>query len=343
MKTTDFDYTLPPNFIAQTPIEPRDYSRLMVLSRKDDKIEHRHFFEIVEYLNHGDVLVLNNSRVIPARLLGHKVETGGKAEILLLQRLEPNIWEALVRPSRRLSVGTEVRIEAKNNSSEPVFAKILSKTETSTRIVHFSNETVLNKVGNVPLPPYIHTNLDNPERYQTIYAKKEGSVAAPTAGLHFTPKLLNQVQKKGVELLFVTLHVGLDSFRPVKVENPEKHILHREYCELTSEVAQKINRAKAEKRRIVCVGTTTTRALEGAPKTIEGELKPFADWIGLFILPNYKFQVVDALVTNFHLPRSTLLMLVSAFAGRELILRAYREAIQQGYRFYSFGDAMMIL
>jgi S-adenosylmethionine:tRNA ribosyltransferase-isomerase len=343
MKTTDFDYNLPSNLIAQTPIEPRDHSRLMVLSRKDGKIEHRHFFEIIEYLRPDDVLVLNNSRVIPARLLGYKVETGGKVEVLLLRRLKPNIWEALVRPGRRLNVGTEIRIEVKNNSTESVFAKILDRTEAGGRIVQLSNETVMDKVGNVPLPPYIHTHLDDPERYQTIYARKEGSVAAPTAGLHFTPELLSQMQKKGIEVLFVTLHVGLDTFRPVKVENPHKHLLHREYCELTSEVAQKLNCARAEKRRIICVGTTTVRALEGAPKTIEGELRPFADWVDLFILPGYQFQVADALVTNFHLPRSTLLMLVSAFAGKEFISHAYSEAIQRKYSFYSFGDAMLLL
>jgi S-adenosylmethionine:tRNA ribosyltransferase-isomerase len=307
----------------------------MVLSRWDRSLEHRRFFEIVDYLKPEDVMVLNNSRVIPARLLGCKADSGSQVEFLLLRRLNPGIWEALAKPGRRLKVGTKVEVGTE------VWVQVLDKRERGITTVYISDEAALEKVGQVPLPPYIHTSLSYSERYQTVYALTQGSVAAPTAGLHFTPELIACVQEKGVELAFITLHVGLDTFRPLQVDDPREHLLHGEYCQLSSEVAQKLNRAKEERRRIICVGTTTVRAVEQAAQN--GEVKPFEGWANLYILPGYQFRIVDALVTNFHLPRSTLLLLVSAFAGRESILSAYGEAIRLGYRFYSFGDAMLIL
>jgi S-adenosylmethionine:tRNA ribosyltransferase-isomerase len=337
MKTADFDYVLPPERIAQAPAEPRDHSRLMVLSRQGRWFEHRRFFDIVDYLKPGDILVGNDSRVIPARLFGHKVAGGGEVSFLLLRRLSPGIWEALAKPGRRLKPGTEVEIRA-----EPSFsAQVVSKAETGIMTIQLSDEAALEELGMVPLPPYIHAPLADPERYQTVYARVRGSVAAPTAGLHFTPELIQRIQGKGVEFCFITLHVGLDSFRPVRADDPRDHVLHQEYCELGPEVAEKLTEAKRERRRIICIGTTAVRAVEGAAR--DGEVKPFQGWTGLYILPGYQFNIVDALVTNFHLPRSTLLMLVSAFAGRELTLYAYQEAMQLGYRFYSFGDAMLVL
>ncbi len=341
MKTSDFDYELPPAMIAQTPVEPRDQSRLLVLNRTDGSIEHRGFFEIIEYLRPGDLLVMNESRVIPARLFGHKVDGGGKVEFLLLNRVGDSIWESLVRPGRRVRPGTVVEIESENRQNR-MSIEVQSKTENGTVMVHLSDDGLLDTLGDVPLPPYIHTPVGDPERYQTVYAKTKGSVAAPTAGLHFTPDLLNQITSKGIELVFVTLHVGLGSFRPVKTENPADHSLHREYFEVDASAARKLNQAKKEGRRIVAVGTTAVRSLERAIQP-EGEVRPFTGWNDLYILPGYKFSGVDALVTNFHLPRSTLLMLVAAFAGRERILAAYEEAIRNDYRFYSFGDAMLIL
>jgi S-adenosylmethionine:tRNA ribosyltransferase-isomerase len=309
----------------------------MVLRRHDGSLEHRHFFDIVDYLNPGDVLVCNDSRVLPARLLGRKVDGGGRVEFLLLRRLSPGIWEALAKPGRRLRAGTEVEIGV-----EPCLAaQVLSKGEEGIITLHLSNEAAVEGMGLVPLPPYIHTPLPDAERYQTVYAKVKGSVAAPTAGLHFTPQLMDKIRGKGVEFAFITLHVGLDSFRPIQVDDPQQHPLHREYCELSPAVAQMLNRAKREGGRIICVGTTSVRSVGEAAQG--GELKPFKGWTELYILPGYRFRMVDALITNFHLPRSTLLMLVSAFAGRELILAAYEEAIRLGYRFYSFGDAMLIL
>jgi S-adenosylmethionine:tRNA ribosyltransferase-isomerase len=337
MKTADFDYILPPEAIAQTPAEPRDHSRLMVLSRQGGWLEHRRFLDIVDYLEPGDVLVGNDSRVIPARLLGHKVAGGGEVSFLLLRRLSPGVWEALAKPGRRLKPGTKVEIRA-----EPSFsAQVISKAETGIITIHLSDEAALEELGMVPLPPYIHAPLPDPERYQTVYARVRGSVAAPTAGLHFTSELIQRIREKGVEFIFVTLHVGLDTFRPVRVADPQDHALHREYCELDPEVAERLAQAKRERRRIICIGTSAVRAVEEAARS--GEVKPFKGWAALYILPGYRFHIVDALVTNFHLPRSTLLMLVSAFAGRELTLYAYQEAMRLGYRFYSFGDAMLIL
>jgi len=338
MKTSDFDYELPPERIAQTAAEPRDHSRLMVLSRKDGNIEHRYFYQIGDYLRRGDVLVCNDSRVIPARLRGRKVDGGAKVELLLLRRLEKGVWETLARPGRRLKAGT--RVELGEGSIE---AQVIEKKETGTVIVSLPDEEALEKAGAVPLPPYIHTPLTDRERYQTVYAQEKGSVAAPTAGLHFTPQLMDSLQDKGVRFVFVTLHLSLDSFRPVQVEDPAEHVIHKEYGELTNEVAGELNQAKAEGRRIICVGTSSVRALEHAARGSEGGVEPFTGWVDLFIRPGHRFKMVDALITNFHLPHSTLLMLVSAFAGRELVLQSYREAMRLDYRFYSFGDAMLII
>jgi len=346
MKTSDFDYTLPTELIAQTAVEPRDESRLMVLNRSDDSIEHRKFLEIVDYLQAGDVLVFNDSRVIPARLRGRKLGSGGRVEILLLRRLNSSVWEALVKPGKRVNVGT--RIEITNNSAgsrQPkILAEITELGQDGIKVIKFSDETLLPGVGEIPLPPYIHVPLTNPERYQTVYAAVAGSVAAPTAGLHFTPQLLSRIEQKGVHCHFVTLHVGFDTFRPVREDNPLEHPIYKEYGVITQEVASQLSQAKAEGRRIICVGTTTVRIIEqAAQNTKTSVLEPFEGWVSLFILPAYQFRMTDALITNFHLPKSTLLMLVTAFAGRDFINQAYEEAIASGYRFYSFGDAMLVL
>lgn len=341
MKTSDFEYNLPPRFIAQTPAEPRDSSRLMVLYRDDGSIQHRRFYEIVDLLRAGDLLVCNDSRVIPARLWGRR-ETGGRMEILLLRRLEAGLWEVLMRPGRRAVVGARLSVVDGHGSPKvPVEAEVLGRTGHGTRLVRFSQEEALEELGQVPLPPYIHEPLEKPERYQTIYAREKGSVAAPTAGLHFTPHLMESLRARGVEFAFITLHVGLDSFRPVRVEDPRQHDMHQEFYEVSEEVAGKLSQARGEGRRIIAVGTTTVRALEEA--ALAGNGGYYRGWAKLMIFPGHRFQLVDGLITNFHLPRSTLLMLVAAFAGREFILRAYQEAISCGYRFYSFGDAMLIL
>jgi S-adenosylmethionine:tRNA ribosyltransferase-isomerase len=338
MKTGDFDYHLPSAYIAQTAAEPRDHSRLMVLSRRDGKVEHRRFYELCDYLQSGDVLVSNDSRVIPARLLGRKVDGGGKVELLLLRRLDGGVWETLAKPGRRLKAGARIELGA----GPVVQAEVIEKTENGTAVVSFSDEDALEELGIVPLPPYIRITLTDSERYQTIYAREKGSVAAPTAGLHFTPELMSRLREEGVHLAFITLHLALDSFRPVQVDNPQEHVIHREYGKITPEVAAEINRARTEGRRVICVGTSVVRLLEHVARVNKGEISAFEDWTDLFIVPGHRFQVVDALITNFHLPRSTLLMLVSAFAGRERILGAYGEAMRLGYRFYSFGDAMLI-
>lgn len=344
MKTSDFDYSLPKELIAQTPIEPRDNSRLMVLRRDDGSLKHLRFFEIVDFLNTGDLLVLNDSQVIPARLWGRR-RGGGKAEFLLLRRLEEGLWQALVKPSKSIRVGDRIELIAEGGTMSPTWGDVVGREEEGVRTIRFAEEELLGELGQIALPPYIHTSLSDPERYQTVYARAKGSVAAPTAGLHFTSQLIDRFEEKGIGLAFVTLHVGMDSFRPVRVEDPHQHPMHREYGELTEEAAAKLTRAKAEGRRIVCVGTTAVRLLEQAALEA-GEapvVKPFRGWTDLFIFPGHRFRLVDCLVTNFHLPRSTLLMLVSAFAGRELIDRAYQEAAKLEYRFYSFGDAMLIL
>ena len=334
MKTSDFDYHLPDNSIAQIPIEPRDSSRLLVLDRKTGEVTHRIFRDIGDYLNPGDLLVLNQTRVIPARLYAHK-PTGGRVEILLLKREAPLTWECLVG-GKGLSAGRHLSVE---NGPE---ADILSVLEGSRRLIKFSEpvEPFFPKAGHIPLPPYIHTALSDPERYQTVYARESGSAAAPTAGLHFTPRLLEELRSKGVQIAYVTLHVGLDTFAPVNEENPEEHTIHTEWCELGQETAELINQTRNGGGRIVAVGTTSVRTLESWKGGIP--IHPFTGPTDLFILPGYKFNLVDGMVTNFHLPQSTLLMLVSAFAGQELILKTYETAIKEGYRFYSFGDAMLL-
>jgi len=342
MKTSNFDYQLPSELIAQIPSEPRDHSRLMVLRRNDGSIEHRHFYEIIDYLQSGDTMVFNDSRVIPARIIGQKRDSQTKVEILLLRRLDNNIWETLVRPGKKVTPGTEIIIAgAPNAIEEGMNAEVLEQGEGGIRIIRFSDDSLLEKFGQVPLPPYISNPLADTERYQTIYAQTNGSVAAPTAGLHFTSRLLDKLRKKSVRLAFVTLHIGLDTFRPVRVEDPNRHLIHKEYGELNSEVATLINQTREQGKHVIAVGTSTVRLLEAATQT--GTIQPFAGWVDLLILPGYKFRAVDVMVTNFHLPRSTLLMLVSAFAGRDFILQAYEQAKSLNYRFYSFGDAMLIL
>ncbi len=356
MRTCEFDYDLPPQLIAQTPVEPRDASRLMVLHRNDKRIEHRCFRDIGSYLEPGDLLVANESRVIPARLFGHKVPTGGRVEMLLLNRRGDQTWEALLKPGRRVKPGAEIAIDAPHGAAgqagedegSRILAKVVDITETGGRLLRFSVpiESVLEEWGIIPLPPYIHTALERPERYQTIYARVNGSVAAPTAGLHFTPELLEQMNKRGIGLAFVTLHVSMDTFRPVQEENLENHHMYSEYCELPPETVAAIHRARAARRRVIAVGTTTVRVLETAGarrQSPDQALQAFSGPSNLFIYPGFDFRVVQGLITNFHLPRSTLLMLVAAFAGKDMIDRAYAEAIRQRYRFYSFGDAMMII
>jgi S-adenosylmethionine:tRNA ribosyltransferase-isomerase len=345
VKTSDFDYYLPQKLIAQTPIEPRDASRLMVVGRETETIEHRVFSDLASYLTAGDVLVCNESRVIPARLFGRKVSTGGKVELLLTAKKGEKTWEVLTK-GRKVRVGT--RIELNRDGGEGLVGEVVGQAEEGTKLVEFEApiESFLDALGVVPLPPYIHEPLGEPERYQTIYARVKGSVAAPTAGLHFTPPLMKDLEARGVEFTFLTLHIGLDTFRPVRTETIEDHPMHSEYCQLSPEAAEQINRAKAEGRRIIAVGTTSVRVLETAARNLEPKtwsLKPFTGWTNLFIYPGYQFRAVDALITNFHLPCSTLLMLVAAFTGKELIDKAYREAVQKEYRFYSFGDTMLIL
>jgi len=336
VKIEDFDYEIPPHLIAQHPLEPRDASRLMVISRAEGKIEDRRFRDIADYLRSGDLIVANDSRVIPARLLGHKVPTGGKVELLLTARRGDRLWEGLVR-GRKVRVGSEVEFGVPPSS---VRAKVLEVTERG-RLFEFDSPVDLCQLGEIPLPPYIHEPLKDGERYQTVYARQEGSVAAPTAGLHFTPQLMEKIRAKGVQFLFVTLHIGPGTFRPVRSEEVEEHALEAEYGELSSSVAEALNRAREEKRRVIAVGTTAVRVLETAYR--EGQITPYKGWTDLYIYPGYRFQVVEALITNFHLPRSTLLLLVAAFAGKRLIDEAYQEAIKRGYRFYSFGDAMFIV
>jgi S-adenosylmethionine:tRNA ribosyltransferase-isomerase len=336
LKTSDFDYHLPESSIAQTPLEPRDSSRLLVLHRRSGGLEHRIFRDVGDYLCPNDLLVLNQTRVIPARIFARK-ETGGRVELLLLRRRDVVTWEALVG-GKGLRVGKIVKVE--NGPS----AEILEILEGSERLIRFSEpiEPYFPKVGPVPLPPYIHEKLNDPESYQTVYAKEPGSAAAPTAGLHFTPRLLEELQVKGVRIAYVTLHVGLDTFAPVNEENPEEHRIHSEWCELSQETADLINQTRAAGGRVIAVGTTSVRTLETAAN-YQLPIIPFTGPTSLYILPGYQFKLVDAMITNFHLPKSTLLMLVSAFAGREKILETYQTAINEGYRFYSFGDAMLIV
>jgi S-adenosylmethionine:tRNA ribosyltransferase-isomerase len=380
MKTVEFDYDLAQERIAQIPVEPRDASRLMVVHRDTGQIEHRVFRDLGQYLISGDLLVLNQTRVIPARLLGHKAETGGRVELLLLNRRDEQTWEALVR-GKGLRPGISVDLRAAGeppHGESRVMAKILAETPSGGRLIRFEQpiEPRLEELGIVPLPPYIHEPLADPERYQTVYGSVEGSVASSTAGLHFTPELLVDLRRKGVEMAFITLHIGLDTFRPVKEEQIEDHQIHTEWYELTAPVAGQINRARLEGRRVIGVGTTVVRALESSAgdampaqqgwlrspsvgiaeeSSANGSCSPQGEacaWqtvsaysgpTDLFIYPGYQFRAVEAMITNFHLPRSTLLMLVSAFAGRDLILQAYQEAIRHEYRFFSLGDAMLLL
>ena len=339
LKKSDFWYDLPEERIAQTPAEPRDSSRLLVYHRDTKTIEHKIFRDVIDYLKAGDVLVVNRTRVLPARLYAHTLH-GGAVEVLLLKRLSLDTWEVLVRPGKKCRPGVRLVI------NEELSLEVLSVTDSGERIVKFAYEgtfeDVLSRVGTVPLPPYIHEKLADPERYQTVYARENGSAAAPTAGLHFTPELLGRIREKGVEIAEVLLHVGLGTFRPVKEENVLDHKMHSEYYEVSEEAADIVNRAKREGRRVICVGTTSVRTVETVADE-RGFLRPCKGNTEIFIYPPYRFKCVDALITNFHLPESTLLMLVSALCSREEMLEAYRVAVGEGYRFFSFGDAMLVL
>ena len=339
MKLSDFMYDLPEERIAQTPVEPRDHSRLMVIHRDTDQIEHKHFYDVIDCLNPGDVLVINDTRVIPARLYGER-PTGGACEVLLLRQLAPKKWETLVKPGKKLKPGAEIVF-----GDGRLRGRVLETTDVGGRIVEFecegTFEAALDALGEMPLPPYIHEQLEDRERYQTVYARHEGSAAAPTAGLHFTPELLNRIREKGIDVVPVLLHVGLGTFRPVKVENIEEHHMHSEYFEVTEDAAKRINAARERGGRIVAVGTTSVRTLESAAEN--GQLVAKRGETSIFIKPGYQYQMVDALITNFHLPGSTLMMLVSALYDREKIISAYELAVKEKYRFFSFGDAMLIL
>jgi S-adenosylmethionine:tRNA ribosyltransferase-isomerase len=336
--TSDYDYNLPEELIAQTPLKDRSESRLMVVNREKKTIEHMHFSNIIDKLSSNDVLVLNDTKVIPARLYGNKVDTGAVIEMLLLHDCGDNVWQTLAKPQRRVKIGSIISF-----GDGSLKAECISKEEMG--ICHFRLiydgilVEILDKLGEMPLPPYIHEKLEDKDRYQTVYAKHPGSAAAPTAGLHFTPELLEKIKAKGIELVFVTLHVGLGTFRPVEAEDLTNHVMHSEYYEISKEAADKLNKAKKEGKRIIAVGTTSTRTLESAYD--EGFKECFGN-TQIFIYPGYKFKVVDAQITNFHLPKSTLIMLVSALASREFILEAYKEAVEEKYRFFSFGDAMFI-
>lgn len=337
MEVTDFDYDLPEELIAQTPVEPRDSSRLLVMDKKTGELEHRHFYDLPEYLKPGDLLVFNDTRVIPARLHGVKT-TGAHVEVFLLTRKNATDWEVLVKPDKKLQKGAQIKF------SEELSCEILDTTDFGGRIARFHYEgifeEILDRLGETPLPPYIHEKLKDSERYQTVYNRERGSAAAPTAGLHFTKELLKKIKDMGVEEVFVTLHVGLGTFRPVNESRIEDHKMHREFYTVSQEAADAINKAKREGRRIIAVGTTSVRTLESAGAS--GEMKAGGSWTSIFIYPGYQFRFVDALVTNFHLPQSTLIMLVSALSSRENILHAYKVAVQEKYRFFSFGDAMFI-
>ena len=340
MKTSDFDYNLPQELIAQTPVEPRDSSRLLVYHRDTGAVEHKIFRDVIDYLNPGDVLVVNQTRVIPARLYGVKEGTGGAIEFLLLRRLNLTDWEVILKPGKKAKSGARFVF-----GNGELVAEILTISEDGGRTVRFFYEgvfeDVLDRLGQMPLPPYIHEKLEDKTPYQTVYAKVDGSAAAPTAGLHFTPALLEKIRQKGIDVVPVLLHVGLGTFRPVKVDKVEAHVMHSEYFSVTPEAAQIVNNAKSAGGRIICVGTTSCRTLESACDE-EGILHPMSDNTSIFIYPGYRFKATDALITNFHLPESTLLMLVSALAGREHVLAAYEEAVRERYRFFSFGDAMFI-
>ena len=339
MKTSDFYYDLPEELIAQTPLEKRDTSRLMAVNRVTGEIDHKHFYDILDYLNSGDCLVMNDSRVLPARLLGHR-PTGGAVEVLLLRDLGNKKWECLVKPGRKMQVGGEVIF-----GNGELTATVVEVQETGNRVVEFHYEgiflEVLEQLGKMPLPPYIKEELQDQERYQTVYSREVGSAAAPTAGLHWTKELLDKARAKGVRTAFVTLHVGLGTFRPVKVEDVTNHHMHAELCMISQETADILNQTKAEGGRIICVGTTSCRTLESLVNE-DGSFEPKSKWTEIFIYPGYQFKAMQGLITNFHLPESTLVMLVSAFSSREIVLHAYEEAVKERYRFFSFGDAMFI-
>lgn len=340
LQKSDFYFDLPEELIAQDPLEDRSSSRLLVLDKETGETSHHIFKEVINFLNPGDCLVLNNTKVIPARLIGHKEDTGAAIEVLLLKRKENDIWETLVKPGKKCKPGTKIVF-----GEGLLHATVLETVEDGNRLIRFSYEgifeEILDKLGEMPLPPYITHKLQDKNRYQTVYAKYEGSAAAPTAGLHFTKELLKQIEEKGIDIAYVTLHVGLGTFRPVKVDNILEHHMHSEFYQVTKEAADKINKAKKEGHRVICVGTTSCRTVESAADE-NGMVKEGCDNTEIFIYPGYKFKVLDALITNFHLPESTLVMLVSALAGREHILNAYEEAIREKYRFFSFGDAMLI-
>lgn len=341
MKRQDFYFELPEELIAQDPLEDRSASKLLVLDKETGEVFHRSFKEIADYLEPGDCLVLNDTKVIPARLIGAKEDTGGKIEVLLLKRGEGNVWETLVKPGRKARPGTRIRF-----GEGLLTGEIIDIVDEGNRRIRFEYEgifeEILDRLGQMPLPPYITHQLEDKNRYQTVYAKHTGSAAAPTAGLHFTPKLLEQIEKKGVDIAKVTLHVGLGTFRPVKTENILEHHMHSEFYQIDEAAAEKINRAKDKGNRVICVGTTSCRTVESAADE-KGRLRACSGWTDIFIYPGYRFRILDSLITNFHLPESTLIMLVSALAGREQTLAAYEAAIQERYRFFSFGDSMLVI
>jgi len=340
MKTKDFDFFLPEHLIAQHPLEKRDHSRLMVLDKENGNITHNYFFKILDYLNENDCLVLNDTRVLPARLIGEKVETGGKVEFLLLKRIDLDTWETLVKPGKKAKIGTKFSFGDGSLSCE-----VIDIVEEGSRIVKFEYdgvfEEVLDRLGKMPLPPYITAELEDRERYQTVYSKEVGSAAAPTAGLHFTEELLEQIKSKGVNIVYITLHVGLGTFRPVKAEDISEHKMHSEFYSITEDSARIINECKRNGSKVVAVGTTSCRTLESASEQF-GILESKTGWTDIFIFPGYKFKIIDSLITNFHLPESTLIMLVSALAGKENVMNAYKVAVEEEYRFFSFGDAMLL-
>jgi S-adenosylmethionine:tRNA ribosyltransferase-isomerase len=337
-----FDFELPERLIAQHPLEDRTASRLLVMNKRTGELAHRQFTQLIDYLNPGDVLVLNDSRVLPARLIGEKADTGAKIEVLLLKSLGEDRWETLVKPGKRVKPGTEVVFG--NGQLRCVCEDV---TETGGRIVRFHYEgifyEILDQLGSMPLPPYIHAQLDDQERYQTVYAKERGSAAAPTAGLHFTEAYLKRLEEKGVQIAYITLHVGLGTFRPVTADLVEEHVMHSEYYEIPQKTAEIVNAAKAEGRRVIAVGTTSCRTLETVGQAHDGKLAAESGWTDIFIYPGYRFRIIDGLLTNFHLPKSSLVMLVSALAGRDHIMNAYRAAVKEEYRFFSFGDAMLLI
>ena len=341
MRTDDFDFELPEELIAQTPIKNRDQSRMLVLDKKTGEIEHKHFNNILDYLNENDVLVLNDTKVMPARLYGQKEETNALIEVLLLKEKTNNTWECLVKPAKRVKIGTVV-----NFGDGILKAKCIEIKDEGIRVFKLIYDgilyEILDKLGEMPLPPYIHEKLEDKDRYQTVYAKNIGSAAAPTAGLHFTKELLEKVKEKGITVLYITLHVGLGTFRPVNVEDVTKHKMHSEFYMMSKETAEILNKAKKNNQRIISVGTTTTRTLETIMNLYD-EFRECSGWTSIFIYPGYEFKAIDSLITNFHLPKSTLLMLVSALAGKDKIMKAYHEAVKEKYRFFSFGDAMIIL